>query len=812
MRIVGIAVIIAGLAAQAAFAQNLGEQAPEPIVAALKELSARLADDPQRGELRQMLGRSLREQIMAANQRSSAEWAKVGTREDWERFRAEKLKALRASLGSLPERPGRPKLLVTGAIEGDGFRIQNLVYESRPGLVVTANLYVPDPPRSLMPGILLSHSHHNPKHEGELQDMGMTWARAGCYVLVPDHLGHGERRQHPFASAADYDGPFQVGRQDYYFRYDTSLQLYLVGESLMGWMVNDLMTGVDVLLSQPGIDAKRIVLLGSVAGGGDPAGVTAALDERIACVVPFNFGGPQPENRYPLPDDAEQSFNYAGGGSWESTRNLARSAADGFLPWVIVGSIAPRKLVHAHEFSWDRERDPVWKRYQRIWGLYDEQDNLAFTHGFGTIQNTRDPASHCNNIGAVHRKAIHEAFRKWFAIDVKPQDEYKNRRTREELTCLTEEAREAFQPKALHKLLSELAATRLTATRAGQKDLSQAERRQRIVESWTGLAADAPFGDWSIDSGRLEALGRSESFFVRDIVVRRGDDSDGKQAIARAIVVLPRPKAERERGPIVIALAEEGAAAFLKHRQEELAILLQAGAAVALVEVTGTGSLGESDEHGQQSGETANSATQMMLGRQLVATQLRLLRSMLSCLRMQFFVDDERISVWAESFSNPLAADAPFNYPRRIQRPTECTPSGPLLAQLFAASDPHVAGVFARGSLVSHASMLDSPFVQVPHACCLPGSLAHGDMVDLIAAIAPKPIVLERFVDARNRRVPAEQAVRYYADAQSTYASLMASEKLVLRDRSEPKRILDVLEWRSTIAPADRALEFSNRK
>src|SRR5207248_9629646 len=146
-------------------------------------------------------------------------------------------------------------------IQGDGFQIHNLAYESRPGLIVTANLYVPDPLRASMPGILLSHSHHNPKHEGELQDMGMTWARAGCYVLVPDHLGHGERRQHPFAAASDYSGTFAVDRQDYYFRYDASLQLYLVGETLMGWMAHDLMAGVDVLLAQDRIDRQKIILL-----------------------------------------------------------------------------------------------------------------------------------------------------------------------------------------------------------------------------------------------------------------------------------------------------------------------------------------------------------------------------------------------------------------------------------------------------------------------------------------------------------------------------------------------------------------------
>ena len=116
-----------------------------------------------------------------------------------------------------------------------------------------------------------------PRSQGELQDMGMTWARQGYLVLVMDQLGHGERRQHPFRSAADYAGPFEVNRQDYYFRYNLGIQLQLIGDSLMGWMVWDLRRGVDLLLSRPGIDPANIILMGSVAGGGDPAAVAAAL-------------------------------------------------------------------------------------------------------------------------------------------------------------------------------------------------------------------------------------------------------------------------------------------------------------------------------------------------------------------------------------------------------------------------------------------------------------------------------------------------------------------------------------------------------
>ena len=389
-------------------------------------------------------------------------------------------------------------------------------------MVITANLYVPDPLRDSMPGIVLSHSHHNPKHQGELQDMGMTWARAGCCVLVPDHVGHGERRQHPFHSAADYTGNVAIERQDYYFRYDMSLKLSLVGESLMGWMVHDLMSCVDMLYARPGVDSQRILLLGSVAGGGDPAAVSAALDPRIACVVPFNFGGPQPESPYPLPADAESAFNYAGSGSWESTRNLARSAADGFLPWVIVGSIAPRYLIHAHEFAWDRERDPVWKRYQQIWKYYERGERLGFAHGHGTLTSKDPPGSHCNNIGAVHRQQIHEAFHRWFGIDVKPADEFSARLPREALLCLTEAARQALRPQALHEVLGARVDEQLSIARTKRATATSIERGESIRDSWNrSLGRIAPHAQAQISKGapHIESL--------NGITVTRGNLGNG---------------------------------------------------------------------------------------------------------------------------------------------------------------------------------------------------------------------------------------------------------------------------------------------
>src|SRR5262249_41040581 len=322
-----------------------------------------------------------------------------------------------------------------------------------------------------------------------LQDMGMTWACQGCAVLVMDQIGHGERRQHPFKTDKDYDGKFQPGRQDYYFRYNEGMQLDLVGESLLGWMVGDLMRGVDVLYTIKNLDKERVILLGAVAGGGDPAAVAAALDPRIKCVVPFNFGGPQPETRYPLPENAEQAFNYMGGGSWESTRNLKFSGRDGFLPWVIVGASAPRRLIYAHEFAWDKEHDPVWARLEKIHGFYgDAGKTLASVHGRGSVSGKPPEATHCNNIGPEHRKQIYPTFKEWFKVPV-PGKEGNVRRTADELTCLTREFLEKVKIPPVHQLAADLADERIDAARL-RWDLEPDVRRKQVKKEWNKLLGD----------------------------------------------------------------------------------------------------------------------------------------------------------------------------------------------------------------------------------------------------------------------------------------------------------------------------------
>ncbi|MEW5977385.1 MAG: acetylxylan esterase [Acidobacteriota bacterium] len=724
----------------------------------------------------QALADSLRRGIEAANRRSSAAWQGISRRSDWETFAAHRLERLRASLGEFPPPPGRLPVHTTRILAGEGYQIENLVFESRPGLWVTANLYLPDPVPDRMPGILLCHSHHNPKEQGELQDMGMTWARRGCLVLVMDQLGHGERRQHPFRTEADYPDPFPVNRQDYYFRYNTGIQLHVIGDSLMGWMVWDLSRGVDLLLSRRGIDPDKIIVMGSVAGGGDPAAVTAALDPRIAAAVPFNFGGPQPEDPYPLKDNPEESFNFSGSGSWESTRNLRRSCRDGFLPWVIVGAVAPRRLIYAHEFSWDQLHDPVWMRLQRIYGdFYGQTDRLDYTHGFGVLKDRPPQASHCNNIGPIHRQRIHQALRRWFGISENPP-EYSNRRSREELTAMTEEVARHLNPKPLHEIASALARQRLARVRATLAELSPTRQEEQLRRMWEDRLGEvlpdaAPAVLMAKPEERQAGLLRVERVLLE------------VEPHLTVPLLLLRYGASGERRPVVIAVAQAGKARFLKERSQAVAALLEGGAMVCLPDLRGTGEMARGNSRGRTGSDTALSSSELMLGGTLLGARLRDLRSVVRYLNSRSDVARRRLAVWGESLVPP-ASDSTAAVPLGLaEEPVSSEPGGPLLALFLALYEKNGQAVYARGGLISFDSLLASPFLSVPHDVVIPGALTAGDLSDIAAALAPRSLALTGMVDGQNRPIRQNDLDSTYQSAQRAYRNASAADRLMLAAR-----------------------------
>ncbi len=708
-------------------------------------------DDPRAKDLPKMMAADAKRRMQEANLRESKAFARITTKSAWEHYRDDRIAALRESLGTWPKVPKDMRVKVTRELAGDGFVIRNVVYETRPGLWVAANLYLPAKAPEKMPGVLISHAHHNGKTNGELQDMGMTWARAGTAVLVPDHLGYGERRQHDFHTEKDYDKPFRVSRQDYYFRYNSNLQLSAAGDSLMGWMAWDLMRGVDVLLKQTNIDKEKIILLGAVAGGGDPAGVTAALDPRIACVVPFNFGGWQPESG--ALENPDRDFAWFGEGYWESTRGLRNGARDGFAHYVIVGSVAPRKVIYAHEFAWDAKTDPAWPRLQKVFNFYDAKDSLRVAHGAGSVRQSGPGNTHCDHIGAVHRKMIYPALKEWFGMPI--PEEYSQRRTRDELTCWTEEAKAELKPQDARSVASDAADEQLKVVRKRVETLPPAERCVAVQKELAKLLGNVePPAKPKVIEGKHESL--------EDGVILRYA-MEVEPGVVVPFLFIP-PKNMKGKVPTVVMFGQGGKARFLKERGEAIEAFLKAGVAVCLVDVRGTGETQPGDGSASRgSSRTSISQTNLILGPSVVGAQLCDLRGVIRWLQAHDRVDAKKLALWGDSFAkqNPARAryKAPLDAP---DLPLIGEPLGDLLALLAGVYEDGVKVVYTRGGIVEYEAVIHDRYPYVPHDIVIPGFVPAGATQTLETALGTRLFQRDATRDAGNwgkEPMPLSEAV-----------------------------------------------------
>jgi dienelactone hydrolase len=667
-----------------------------------------------------MLTRQMRERVRKASAAEKAAWEQTQSASDWQRFRDPRFQALAASLGAFPARTPL-QTRVTKEFPGNGYRRQDLVYQSRPGLWVTANLYLPEQPRAPMPAFVVVHSHHRPRTQAELQDMGILWARAGAAVLVMDQIGAGERLQnHPW------------NREAYHSRYVMGMQLDVIGESLMKWMVWDIMRGVDLLLDRKDIDGQRIVLLGAVAGGGDPAGVTAALDPRIAAVAPFNFGEATPESPRFLKDKNRLAEDLAdpGWGSWETTRNLRGSIAGQFFPWMICASVAPRKFMYSYEMGWTVEDLPAWARYQKVFGFYGAKEGLAEAHGFGPFPGPGE----CTNIGPAQRRTMYPALERWFGL-VPPASEPEDRRPESELAAMTPALASSLAMRPLYDLAREQARSLSKLPTSGRREWLQANWAAKLGDIQPAAGAQAT-QVWS-----REWHGAAAEAYVLTVE---------PEIVVPMLLLRPAGVA---RPPVTIAVAEGGKDRFLAHREAEIRGLLKAGIAICLVDVRGTGETAPDFRRHPSSAGIALASTELMLGQTLLGARLKDLRTAIAWARGI----GPRIAVWGDSFSPPNQERPRLNELLNwqigpdIHRQAE--PLGALLGLLAGLYEPDLRAVVARGGLTGFASLLDDAFAYLPSDVIVPGVLELGDLDAVSANLGKVRFLAAHTVDARNRLV-----------------------------------------------------------
>lgn len=221
----------------------------------------------------------------------------------WQKRQRDRFREL---LGGFPERtPLNAK--VVGRLKGDGFRIEKIIYESRPGFLVTANLYLPDSPAPY-PGVLFPCGHsENGKAATSYQKACMLLAKNGCAALIFDPPGQGERKQVLSSHADDHDavtGPFKSTSE----HMVTGVAPVLHGQNLATYFIWDGMRGIDYLQSRDDIIEDKIGCTGN-SGGGNQTSFLMALDQRIVAAAPGNFiTTTRIKNDRPGPGDAEQNI------------------------------------------------------------------------------------------------------------------------------------------------------------------------------------------------------------------------------------------------------------------------------------------------------------------------------------------------------------------------------------------------------------------------------------------------------------------------------------------------------------------------
>ncbi len=78
---------------------------------------------------------------------------------EWERRRPLLRQEILAAAGIFPADPCDLKPEIRGKIDHDDYRIENLIFQSRPDVWVTANLYVPKKVKGKSPAVLCVHGH-----------------------------------------------------------------------------------------------------------------------------------------------------------------------------------------------------------------------------------------------------------------------------------------------------------------------------------------------------------------------------------------------------------------------------------------------------------------------------------------------------------------------------------------------------------------------------------------------------------------------------------------------------------------------------
>ena len=190
---------------------------------------------------------------------------------EWQAQRTMIRKSLLRAWGGFPKEKCELKPRILGTEKHDGYRVELIIFQTMPGVWMTANAYVPDGP-GRRPAVLCVHGHWSgAKQDRTVQARCIGLAKLGFFALAVDAFGAGERGIGK--ALGEYHGEM------------VAATLWPVGQPLSGLQVYENMRAVDYLLTRKEGDGDRLGITGT-SGGGNQTMYAGAWDERFKAVVP----------------------------------------------------------------------------------------------------------------------------------------------------------------------------------------------------------------------------------------------------------------------------------------------------------------------------------------------------------------------------------------------------------------------------------------------------------------------------------------------------------------------------------------------
>ncbi len=290
---------------------------------------------------------------------------------EWEIWRTRLKERFIKDLGGFPEekRDLNPKVIAEQ--EFASYIRKKIVYTTDNNLDVPAYLLLPKNKVGKLPAVIACHGHgygarelvglnpddteKNDSNPGYQKNFALELVQRGFIVIAPDLLGFGDRRL-----KEDEDKPLSESSC-----HRISTYLLMLGRTIAGVRVYDIMRTVDYLLTRGDVDSSRIACMG-ISGGGLVSAFVGAIDERIKVSVISGYTN-----------------------TFKDSVMAMHHCVDNFVPRLVthaemadvIGLIAPRSLLIE-----SGTEDPIfpveaslkaYKKLEKIYSLLNVEDKLA---------------------------------------------------------------------------------------------------------------------------------------------------------------------------------------------------------------------------------------------------------------------------------------------------------------------------------------------------------------------------------------------------------------------------------------------------